>query len=619
MAEESSNSLGLVVVRTTTAPAGADEGGWVKVRTNKGRMLLEKMQAAHSARRMSVSQSDIMRAHSQGIELVQEELIDLVISGSGPLGLRFAYAKGLNPDTPNVRIEVKHIVPGSIASAIADLEVGQILRMVDGEAVGSYNQSMTLIGQHWRAQDQMTLSLVNPAAASEDDDDDDANDDDDADANGVVVEDAAEDDEDEDEDDDEDDVDTPLPAPARPHEDSARIGNISGRRASVAEAGISEVGALAESIAAELGTVAEKVFMVNQEHVKKARPLCELKVGGMGLVLLDGPKVLETYRYQSFKSWMYGASGVTLFVKPTGGRKTGVEIFFGTSDGQAICELMTAHALAMRAIKKTASEDQEEHEAEKVTVDSVPVDVDWKSVVREPTLFMLCNPDGTKKHERWFRCKPNSGRITWSPGEKGSGKTGTVKSVSLGFGEDVSESHSALGFTIVTTDGNDIPYEIHVIASDSAQRRLWTGACQMMLEQDEQMMLARRRIDAFEDAACSYLVEFDGSSTDQSMRESGLLFAVLDALVDDHDKTPDEWLPELEAMNAGGTLTDFVASCKDGLPSSDEEEEADEPPASPPARQRKYTSEANQPKSMAVKYKVLAKCTVREGKEGDSA
>ena len=131
-----------------------------------------------------------------------------------------------------------------------------------------------------------------------------------------------------------------------------------------------------------------------------------------------------------------------------------------------------------------ASEAEAEAEAEPVTQqpeDNDPISMDWKSVVREPTMFVLCNPDGTKKHERWFRCKPNSGRITWSPSEKGSGKTRTVKSVSLGFGEDVSESHSALGFTIVATEGD----EIHVIASDSAQRRLWTSACQMMVKHVE--------------------------------------------------------------------------------------------------------------------------------------
>ena len=67
--EEASNKLGLVVVRTQTRTSSGAHGGWVKVRTNKGKMLLEKIQAVRSSRRMSISESEVSRRHRYGLEV----------------------------------------------------------------------------------------------------------------------------------------------------------------------------------------------------------------------------------------------------------------------------------------------------------------------------------------------------------------------------------------------------------------------------------------------------------------------------------------------------------------------------------------------------------------------
>ena len=166
--EESSNRTGLVVVKTTNTTDTGAKGGWVKIRTAKGKMLLEKQQGVRSGRRMSVATTG-----DDGVVIqAAEELIDLHFEGSGALGILFE-----DPgQDPEAGITVKRIVPDSIAHDIPGLDVGLILRMVDGEDVGgkAYREAMQMIGSHWRAQeDGMTLTFAFPDIAEDSEEEED--------------------------------------------------------------------------------------------------------------------------------------------------------------------------------------------------------------------------------------------------------------------------------------------------------------------------------------------------------------------------------------------------------------------------------------------------------------
>ena len=125
------------------------------------------------------------------------------------------------------------------------------------------------------------------------------------------------------------------------------------RRASIAVGGINEVVSLGESIAEQVGAVSEKKFEVKQEHLKKAPEQIQLKVGGMGVSLYDGPRVLATYMYQRIgdgqhhiESWGRKPATHQIFLILPGPKK----VYFTTANqSQEIVSLMTAHA---KAIKK---------------------------------------------------------------------------------------------------------------------------------------------------------------------------------------------------------------------------------------------------------------------------
>jgi hypothetical protein len=583
--EESTNKLGLAVVRTTTPPNGADTGGWVKMRTNKGKVLLEKMQAARSNRRMSISQSDMQLAQSQGIELVQEELIDLVISGTGPLGLRFGQTKGSDANSPGASIEVKYIVPGSIASAIPDLSVGQMLRMVDGKEVGSYSDTMKMIGDHWRSQEQMTLSLANPAEDSEEEHEDDVGEDSRGSEDTLSAPMEAENSDTAEKDDSEhvngaeestapmatghsararrsaippQQQDTVSPLPVAP---ATRVSKgPAGRRASVSEVGVGEVGSLAEGIATELGAIREKVFLVNQDFIKKARPLCELKVGGMGLVLLDGPNVLDTLLYQVLTSWQYVSSGVKFNLKPGTSHylKYGKSLFFGTSEGKQICELMNSHAVNIHQREmadgpRSAPTAHDQAEEQNRQFEQLGPVKNWRATLMKPTKFKLCNQDGTPKHDRWFWCKPDNCGIVWSKAANGSGKIRTVKSVMLGFADHKGgASHSTLGFTIVTSQGD----EIKLIADDAVQRRQWTAACQVMLRASEPSKIA---LSPRATAAARAVYVNHVSAWLKKHHLTKYHAAILNAF-ENTNLPPREWVAMLDEMAADDGLDEFIQS-----------------------------------------------------------
>ena len=156
--EEAVNNKGLAVVRTTTLTRSGAMGGWVKMRTAKGKLLLEKMQGVRSGRRMSVA-----TVAADGRTIAPEELIDVTFSGSGALGMLFEEIPSAD-GRPGDDIAIKRVVPKSIAADILDVQVGLILRNVNTTAVAglAYAAAMKLIGSEWKLAEEMTLTFAKP-------------------------------------------------------------------------------------------------------------------------------------------------------------------------------------------------------------------------------------------------------------------------------------------------------------------------------------------------------------------------------------------------------------------------------------------------------------------------
>jgi hypothetical protein len=53
-----------------------------------------------------------------------------------------------------------------------------------------------------------------------------------------------------------------------------------------------------------MGTLAEKVFTVRQEHNRDVMPICQFKVGGMGVSLFSGDTKIESYLYTEIARWL---------------------------------------------------------------------------------------------------------------------------------------------------------------------------------------------------------------------------------------------------------------------------------------------------------------------------
>ena len=156
--EESTSKAGLAVVHASTRTASGAMGGWVKVKTAKGKLLIEKQQGVRSGRRMSVQTITPM-----GEVIEPEELIDVTFSGSGALGMLFEEIPS-ERNQGSLDITVKKIVPDSIAADIRDVEVALILRSINSSEIAglAYADTMKLIGTEWRGSDEMTLTFARP-------------------------------------------------------------------------------------------------------------------------------------------------------------------------------------------------------------------------------------------------------------------------------------------------------------------------------------------------------------------------------------------------------------------------------------------------------------------------
>ena len=126
----------------------------------------------------------------------------------------------------------------------------------------------------------------------------------------------------------------------------ARRGNNT-RRASVAVDGIGQVASELEKAAQLHGLTGETVFDVRQSHLPKVNPQVQMKVGGMGVQLFDGPTFLESYNYVSISKWHADRKEFKLVMKD---KKR--KIKFRTGDAKDIAQTMQEHTLRLQAQRK---------------------------------------------------------------------------------------------------------------------------------------------------------------------------------------------------------------------------------------------------------------------------
>lgn len=159
--DESRSDTGLAVVRSVTVLQNGSLGGWVKVRTAKGRIQVEKQLGVKSDRRMSITQKNT----AGQVVTPSEQVVDVVFEGSGALGLMFHKVVCAGRSD----VLVKSLVPGSIAAESKDLVPGMILRAVNGVDITQkeYTIMMQMIGNIWRLQQKVMLTFLTPEILSD--------------------------------------------------------------------------------------------------------------------------------------------------------------------------------------------------------------------------------------------------------------------------------------------------------------------------------------------------------------------------------------------------------------------------------------------------------------------
>ena len=123
--------------------------------------------------------------------------------------------------------------------------------------------------------------------------------------------------------------------------------------ASLAVDGMTAVADISSQLAKELapGAAEEKVFTVTMNK----KP-CELRVGGMNLTVMDGPKFVSSYQYSDLIDWNVQSKGgtdqsLTIYSKGKG------KVVFKTSEAQEIDDLMTINS---NLVNQKKIEEQQE-------------------------------------------------------------------------------------------------------------------------------------------------------------------------------------------------------------------------------------------------------------------
>jgi hypothetical protein len=128
------------------------------------------------------------------------------------------------------------------------------------------------------------------------------------------------------------------------------------RRGSIAQDGVKDVTTDYAQAAGALGAVAEKTFDVEQVHIKdkKVKKRVQLKVGGQGIMLFDGPKFLGSNTYSRMaKSWNLNTNKhtITIHPDPDSVKAFGIMSFVlvcVNQDEREVSDTMMAHASKIR-------------------------------------------------------------------------------------------------------------------------------------------------------------------------------------------------------------------------------------------------------------------------------
>jgi hypothetical protein len=124
----------------------------------------------------------------------------------------------------------------------------------------------------------------------------------------------------------------------------------------VSQDGVLSIAAMGEQAAAEAGAVAEKVISVAQLAPKKRQ--VELKIGGMGVALFQGPKLLESFIYAQLAECKAHGDELQLAIRGAKGSQAALRFRMDegspTSRGlgaEAAVALMAAHQLASHRVQ----------------------------------------------------------------------------------------------------------------------------------------------------------------------------------------------------------------------------------------------------------------------------
>jgi hypothetical protein len=123
-----------------------------------------------------------------------------------------------------------------------------------------------------------------------------------------------------------------------------------------AQDGVKDVTTDYAQAAGALGAVAEKTFDVEQTHIKdkKVKKRVQLRVGGQGIMLFDGPKFLGSNTYSRMaKSWNLNTNKhtITIHPDPDSVKAFGIMSFVlvcVNQDEREVSDTMMAHASKIR-------------------------------------------------------------------------------------------------------------------------------------------------------------------------------------------------------------------------------------------------------------------------------
>ena len=87
-----------------------------------------------------------------------------------------------------------------------------------------------------------------------------------------------------------------------------------------------------------------------------------MRVGGMNLTLMAGPKFIDSIMYTNIEKWEFTADHVLIIKQPEPGKKKGENLKVVTKDGSMICVLMEGHINLIVAEKQERKKEADEAE-----------------------------------------------------------------------------------------------------------------------------------------------------------------------------------------------------------------------------------------------------------------